>query len=100
MKPRKAYLVFNNIYIFKRGVGMDLLLAIKNYCDKLIEYDYYPKTKKPSVGKLEKMADLCMDRKFRKLSRYVPKDAPDMVKEEFELLMGKIKEIVENEKNS
>lgn len=100
MKPREVYLVFNNIYIFKRGVKMDLLLAIKNYCDKLIEHNYYPKTKKPSVGKLEKMADLCMEGKFRKLSRYVPKDAPDMVKEELEVLMDKIKEIVKNEKSN
>lgn len=78
---------------------MDLLLAIKNYCNKLIEYGYYPKTKKPSVGKLEKMADLCMVGKFRKLSRYVPKDASDEVKTELEELMDKIKEIVKNEKS-
>ena len=79
---------------------MDLLLAIKNYCDKLIEHNYYPKAKKPSIGKLEKMADLCMEGKFRKLSRYIPKDAPNAIKTELELLMDKIKEIVENEKNS
>ena len=78
---------------------MDLLLAIKNYCNKLIEYGYYPKTKKPSVGKLEKMADLCMEGKFRKLSRYVPNDASDEVKAELEELMDKIKEIVKNEKS-
>ena len=29
---------------------MDLLLAIQNYCAKLIEYDYYPKKKKPSLA--------------------------------------------------
>ena len=37
---------------------MDLLIAIKEYCDKLIEYNFYPKKKKPSLGKLEKYADL------------------------------------------
>lgn len=78
---------------------MDLLLAIKKYCNKLIEHGYYPKDKKPSIGKLEKMADLCMANKFRKLSRYVPKDANDEIKAEFEELMDKIKEIVKNEKN-
>lgn len=41
-----------------------------------------------------------MDGKFRKLSRYIPKDAPDAIKDELELLMDKIKEIVENEKNN
>lgn len=79
---------------------MDLLLAIKNYCNKLIEFGYYPKAKKPSVGKLEKMADLCMAGKFRKLSRYIPSDANDENKAVLEELMDKIKEIVKNEKNS
>ena len=79
---------------------MDLLLAIKNYCNKLIEFGYYPKAKKPSVGKLEKMADLCMAGKFRKLSRYIPSNANDENRVVLEELMDKIKEIVENEKNS
>lgn len=79
---------------------MNLLLAIKNYCNKLIEFGYYPKTKKPSVGKLEKMADLCMAGKFRKLSRYIPNNANDENKAVLEELMDKIKEIVKNEKNS
>ena len=79
---------------------MDLLLAIKNYCNKLIEFGYYPKAKKPSVGKLEKMADLCMAGKFRKLSRYIPSNANDENKAVLEELMDKIKEIVKNEKNS
>ena len=78
---------------------MDLLLAIKNYCNKLIEHGYYPETKKPSVKKIKKMADLCMVGKFRKLSRYVPNDASDEVKAELEELMDKIKEIVKNEKS-
>ena len=79
---------------------MDLLLAIQNYCAKLIEYGFYPKKKKPSLGKLEKMADLCMDGKFRKLSRYIPEEANDEQKAELDILMDKIKEIVKNEKNS
>ena len=79
---------------------MDLLLAIKNYCNKLIEFGYYPKAKKPSVGKLEKMADLCMAGKFRKLSRYIPSNANDENRVVLEELMDKIKEIVKNEKNS
>ena len=79
---------------------MDLLLAIQNYCAKLIEYDFYPKKKKPSLGKLEKMADLCMSGKFRKLSRYIPEEANDKQKAELDILMDKIKEIVKNEKNS
>lgn len=79
---------------------MDLLYAIQQYCNKLIEHDYYPKSKKPSIGKLEKMADLCMAGKFRKLSRYVPENAEEPVKQELEDLMNKIKEIVENEKLS
>ncbi len=79
---------------------MDLLLAIKKYCDKLIEYGYYPKTKKPSMGKLEKMADLCMEGKIRKLSRYIPNDASEAEKVELDNLLNNIKEIVKNEKNS
>lgn len=78
---------------------MDLLLAIKKYCDKLIEYGYYPKTKKPSMGKLEKMADLCMEGKIRKLSRYIPSNASEAEKAELDNLLNNIKEIVENEKN-
>lgn len=79
---------------------MDLLLAIQKYVDKLIENNYYPKKKKPSLGKLEKMADLCMAKKFRKLSRYIPSDAPDEVKTELDTLMGNIKEIVKNDKKN
>jgi hypothetical protein len=79
---------------------MDLLIAIKNYCEKLIEYGYYPKTKKPSVGKLEKMADLCMAGKIRKLSRYIPNDAKAEEKETLESLLEKIKEIVKNERRN
>lgn len=77
---------------------MDLLLAIKDYTNKLIEYGYYPKTKKPSIGKLEKMADLCMAGKERKLSRYIPKNAPDNIKAELNGLMNRIKGIIANEK--
>lgn len=76
---------------------MDLLLAIKEYCDKLIEHNYYPK-KRPSVGKLEKIADLMMAGKYRKLSRYVPTDADETIKKEFDNLMTRIKEIVKNDK--
>lgn len=79
---------------------MDLLLAIQNYCAKLIEYDYYPKKKKPSLGKLEKMADLCVKGKFRKLSRYIPDTATKEQIAELDILMDKIKEIVKNEKDS
>lgn len=79
---------------------MDLLYAIQQYCNKLIEHNYYPKSKKPSIGKLEKMADLCMEGKFRKLTRYVPEDADETVKQELNVLMDKIKEIVENEKSA
>ena len=78
---------------------MDLLLAIKNYCDKLIEYNYYPKTKKPSIGKLEKMADLCMEGKLRKLTRYIPDTASAEEKQELNTLIEKIKEIVKVEKS-
>ncbi len=77
---------------------MDLLLAIKEYCNKLIEYGYYPKSKKPSVGKLEKMADLCMNGKIRKLSRYIPKNISEDKKEELESMIEKIKEIVKNDR--
>lgn len=79
---------------------MDLLLAIQNYCAKLIEYDFYPKKKKPSLGKLEKMADLCINGKFRKLSRYIPETATEEQVAELDALMDKIKEIVKNEKNN
>lgn len=79
---------------------MDLLLAIQKYCEKLAEYGFYPKKKKPSLGKLEKMADLCFMGKFRKLSRYVPDDATDEQKEELDNLMQSIKEIVKNEKDN
>lgn len=44
------------------------------------------------------MADLCMAGKFRKLSRYVPKDASKEIQEEFDTLMQKIKELVERDK--
>lgn len=77
---------------------MDLLLAIQKYCEKLIEYDFYPH-RKPSVDKLERMADLCMAGKFRKLSRFIPETATDEQKAELDGLMKTIKEIVENEKN-
>lgn len=77
---------------------MDLLLAIQNYVDKLIQHGYYPK-KKPSLGKLEKIADLMMVGKFRKLSRYLPAGLDEVTQNEFEVLMDKIKEIVANEKN-
>ena len=78
---------------------MDLLIAIQKYCDKLVAFGYYPKRKKPSLGKLEKLADLCMAGKFRKLSRFVPDSATDEQREELDGLMKVIKEIVENEKN-
>ena len=77
---------------------MDLLIAIRKYVTKLMEYGYYPKQKKPSVGKLEKMADLCMVGKFRKLSRYIPDTATEEQKKTLEGLMNDIKEIVKNEK--
>ncbi len=73
---------------------MDLLLAIQKYCDKLMEYKIYPKAKKPSLGKLEKMADLCYAGKYRKLSRYIPDDLDKEKKEELNALMAEIKEIV------
>lgn len=79
---------------------MDLLIAIKNYCEKLIEYGYYPKAKKPSVGKLEKMADLCMAGKIRKLSRYIPDNAAAEEREILESLLEKIKEIVKDERKN
>lgn len=79
---------------------MELLLAIKNYCDKLIEYGFYPKKKKPSLGKLEKMADLCMAGKFQKLARYVPKNATGEQRGELAELLEKIREVVNNEKNN
>lgn len=80
---------------------MDLLLAIQKYCEKLREYGLYPKTKNPSLGKLEKMADLCMAKKFQKLSRYYTKvDLDAEKKAELDLLMDKIKEIVKNEKEN
>ena len=79
---------------------MDLLNAIKNYTDKLIEYGYYPKAKKPSLGKLEKMADLCMDGKIRKLSRYIPTEADEEQKKELNNLIQIIEEIVKNEKEN
>lgn len=76
---------------------MDLLLAIQKYCDKLIEYGFYPH-RRPNVDKLERMADLCVVGKFRKLSRYVSKEATDEQRAELDGLMNNIKEIVENEK--
>ena len=78
---------------------MDLLLAISKYVTKLLECGYYPK-KKPSLGKLEKIADLMMAGKFRKLSRYLPDDISDDRRQEFEELMDNIKEIVKNEKTN
>lgn len=79
---------------------MNLLLAIQQYTNKLIEYGYYPKSKKPSLGKLEKMADLCYIGKYRKLSRYIPDDATEEQKQELNELLAKIKEICEDEKNN
>lgn len=77
---------------------MNLLLAIKRYMDSLIKYGYYPKKKKPSLGKLEQMADLCMLGKYKKLSRYVPKDAPEERREELSKMMDTIKEICKNDR--
>lgn len=77
---------------------MDLLLAIQKYCDKLIEYGVYPKTKKPSLGKLEKMADLCYAGKYRKLSRYIPDAIEEEKKNILLALMEEIKEIVKRDK--
>lgn len=79
---------------------MDLLIAIQKYCDKLMEYNVYPKNKKPSLGKLEKMADLCMLGKIRKLSRYISKDLTKEQQEELHALLDKIEEIVRNEKEN
>ena len=79
---------------------MNLLLAIQQYTNKLIEYGYYPKSKKPSLGKLEKMADLCYIGKYRKLSRYIPDNATEEQKQELNELLAKIKEICEDEKNN
>lgn len=53
---------------------MDLLIAIKEYIFKLEEYGFWPK-KKPSLGKLEKLAELCYNGKIRKLTRYIPNTA-------------------------
>lgn len=79
---------------------MDLLYAIQQYCNKLIEYGYYPKAKKPSLGKLEKMADLCVAGKIRKLTRYIPADAKPEEKEELGKLVDRIREILKNEELS
>lgn len=79
---------------------MDLLIAIREYITALNKYGFYPKTKKPSLGKLEKMADLCMDGKIRKLSRYIPKNIGKSQKEELIELLNKIEEIVKNEKQN
>jgi len=79
---------------------MDLLLAIQKYCDKLMELGAYPKNKKPSLGKLEKMADLCMTGKIRKLSRYIPKDISEEDKKVLEDMIHQIGEIVKNEKTN
>lgn len=79
---------------------MDLLIAIKEYCDKLIEYNFYPKKKKPSLGKLEKYADLMIDGKFRKLERYIPETADKEQLSTLTMLMEKIKEIANNERES
>lgn len=79
---------------------MDLLIAIKKYIDALNKYGFYPKAKKPSLGKLEKMADLCMDGKIRKLSRYIPQNASKEQNEELMSLLQKIEEIVKNEKEN
>lgn len=76
---------------------MDLLLAIKNYCDKLVEYGFYPKKKAPSLGKLEKYADLMVAGKFQKLARYIPQDADKEQLATLTLLLEKIKEIANNE---
>ena len=79
---------------------MDLLLAIKEFCDKLIEYGLYPKRKKPSLGKLEKMADQCIKGKFQKLERFIPKETTKEQLAELSLLMDRIKEVVYNETNN
>lgn len=79
---------------------MELLVAIKRYVDKLYEYGYYPKDRKPSLGKLEKMADLCMAGKIRKLTRYIPLDAPLDRIEELNNLAHEIQSIVEAEKRA
>ena len=79
---------------------MDLLIAIREYIAALNKYELYPKTKKPSLEKLEKMADLCMDGKIRKLSRYIPEDVSKEQDEELTSLLQKIEEIVKNEKEN
>lgn len=79
---------------------MDLLMAIKEYCDKLIEYNFYPKKKKPSLGKLEKYADLMINGKFQKLERYIPTTADKEQLSTLTLLMEKIKEIANNEREN
>lgn len=79
---------------------MDLLMAIREYCDKLIEYNFYPKKKKPSLGKLEKYADLMINGKFQKLERYIPTTADKEQLSTLTLLMEKIKEIANNERES
>lgn len=77
---------------------MELLKAIQDYINKLLEYGYYPKKKKPSIGKLERMADLCMDGKIRKITRYVPDTATEEEKDTLDTLIKKIEEIIKNEK--
>lgn len=77
---------------------MELLKAIQDYINKLLEYGYYPKKKKPSIGKLERMADLCMDGKIRKITRYVPDTATEEEKDILDTLIKKIEEIIKNEK--
>lgn len=78
---------------------MDLLIAIKDYIFKLEEYGFWPK-KKPSLGKLEKLAELCYNGKIRKLIRYIPNTATTEQKNELNILIERINNIVNEEKNN
>ena len=76
---------------------MNLLIAIQNYTNALIKYGLYPKNKKLSLGKLEKLADLCMNGKIRKLSRYIPSDISQEKEAELRHLLDIIEETVRND---
>lgn len=78
---------------------MDLLIAIREYVLKLEECGFWPK-KKPSLGKLEKLAELCYNGKIRKLTRYIPDTATSEQKSELNMLIERIDSIINEEKNN
>lgn len=78
---------------------MNLLIAIKEYILKLDGYGFWPK-KKPSLDKLEKLAELCYNGKIRKLTRYIPNTATPEQKNELKMLIERIDNIINEEKNN